>query len=404
MTERLSREVLVFHELARVVAEEPFDVVRILERVCAELRSSFGFSRAIVARLNAEDRTVHADVQQGLDWPGDQWLLLDRFPFLVRALETGQASFVRDAREEQAMPAKIAALFDVRSIVAVPLLVGDDCLGFLIGDRTGAGFELEPRDLDLLTAVGRITAVFVAKADDYGRLASSLDRLHALDSVKTDFISIASHELRTPIAVVHGITSTLHLRGNQLRPEQLNELRSTLYEQTSRLSALTEQLLDLSRLESGTLQIAPERFRPRERLDTLLPRLVPDRLCDISVEVDPGLELLTDPAGLERVLSNLVLNALAYGRPPIRIRLERLRGIHLIVEDEGDGVDPEFVSLLFDRFSRHETSRRTAQGAGLGLAIARSYAEALGGELDYEPAAPGGARFTLHLPPDTLVA
>ncbi|MFN2467346.1 MAG: ATP-binding protein [Gaiellaceae bacterium] len=404
MPDRLSRELRVFHALARVVAGEPFDVERILDRVCEELRSAFGFSRALFARLNAEDRTVFAVVQQGFEWPGDQWLLLDRFPFLLRALETRRATFVRDARAERAMPGKIAELFEIRSIVAIPLCVPDACFGFLAGDRDGAGFHLDERDLDLLTALGMVTAVFIAKADEYSQLQRSVEELRAVDEVKRDFISIASHELRTPIAVVHGIASTLHLRGPHLAAEQVLDLRSTLHEQTSRLAKLAEQLLDLSRVEAGAIRVVPERFRPRERIDTLLTRLVPDRLADVRIDVDPELVLETDPGGVDRVVSNLVVNALTYGKPPVCVRSELNGGFRLIVEDCGEGVEPEFVPELFGRFSRSERARRDGStGAGLGLSIARSYAQELGGELAYEPARPG-ARFTLTLPVDALVS
>jgi signal transduction histidine kinase len=399
MRERLFKELRAFSELARVVANEPFAVDRILDRVCDELRGAFGFSRAMAVRLNAEDDTVHAIVQQGISWPGDQWLLLERFPFLDEARRTGKASFVRDAQEEGAMPRKIAALFDVRSIVAVPLCIEDTCFGFIVGDREGARFDLDEEELEILTALGRISAVFLAKADEYGALEESVEELRQLDAAKRDFISIASHELRTPIAVVHGITSTLHLRGNELRDEQLVELRSTLFAQTTRVTELVDQLLDLSRLESGAVVIRPERFRPRQRLDGLLPQLVPDRLGDITVEIEPELELFTDPHAVDRVVSNLVLNALRYGEPPVCVRNLTNGKVRLIVEDCGQGVEPDFVPRMFERFSRSVASHAISErGAGLGLSIARSYAEALGGDLTYEPVEPTGARFALVLP------
>lgn len=398
-------ELRAFSELARVVANEPFAVDTILERVCDELRGAFGFSRAMAVRLNPVDETIHAIVQQGISWPGDQWLLLERFPFLDQARRTGEASFVRDAQAEGAMPRKVAAFFDVRSIVAVPLCIDDACFGFIVGDREGARFDLTEEELEILTALGRISAVFLAKADEYGALERSLEELQQLDAAKSDFISIASHELRTPIAVVHGITSTLHLRGPELRGEQIVELRATLFGQTTRLTELVDQLLDLSRLESGSVTITPERFRPRDRLDGLLPQLVPDRLEDINVAVEPELELFTDPHAIDRVVSNLVLNALRYGEPPVCVRNLTNGGIHLIVEDCGHGVEPDFVPRLFERFSRSTVSHALGErGAGLGLSIARSYAQALGGDLTYEPVDPTGARFALILPPEVVPA
>ena len=385
-----------FSALARVVAQEPFSVGRILERICDELRRSFGFARAMAVVLNQENDTVHAVVQRGMSWPGEQWLELQRFPFLERARASGAAAFVRDAREEAAMPRKVTELFHVRSIVAVPLCVNDRCFGFVVGDREGAVFELSDDDLGLLTALGQVAAAFLAKADEY-------EGLQRLDKAKRDFISVASHELRTPITVVHGITSTMHLRGTQLDDDQLAQLRSTLFQQTTRLVDLVEKLLDLSRLDSGAIDLSPVRFRPRERIDGLLPQLVPDRLADINVAVAPDLELYTDPHAVERVISNLVVNALRHGEPPISVRDTRNHRIRLLVEDSGQGVEPDFVPQLFERFARG-TSRRAlgSPGAGLGLSIARSYAEAIGGVLTYEPATPTGARFALSLPLEAL--
>jgi signal transduction histidine kinase len=405
MRGRLFIELRTFSELARVIADEPFAVDKILGRVCEELRSAFGFSRAMAVRLNPEEETVYAIVQQGVEWPGDQWLLLERFPFLEEARRSGTASFVRDARSEHAMPRKVAELFDVRSIVAVPLCIDDACFGFLVGDREGARFELTDEELELLTELGRVIAVFLAKADEYGALEQALADLRRLDEAKRDFISIASHELRTPIAVIHGITSTLHLRGAELRDDQLGELKETLFEQTTRIAELVDQLLDLSRLESGAVAIRPERFRPRQRVDGLLPQLVPDRLADIDVAIEPELELYTDPQALDRVVSNLVVNALRYGEPPVSVRHRTNGSLELIVEDCGQGVEPEFVPRLFDRFSRSTASHALNDaGAGLGLSIARSYAQALGGDLTYEPVRPRGARFVLALPRDALAS
>jgi signal transduction histidine kinase len=107
----------------------------------------------------------------------------------------------------------------------------------------------------------------------------------------------------------------------------------------------------------------------------------------------------TDVLAFERIIANLILNALRYGRPPVEVKAVRSEEYRLVVEDHGDGVSPEFVPRLFERFSRGEEARRTgAPGAGLGLAIASAYARAVGGYLRYEQARPRGARFTFTLP------
>jgi signal transduction histidine kinase len=242
----------------------------------------------------------------------------------------------------------------------------------------------------------------VNKGGDMNRiqeLEARLAELECLDDIKSQFVSIASHELRTPIAVVHGIAATLHFRGDELTTEQKKELRSTLYLQSCRLGELTEQLLDLSRLDSDTIVLTPERFRPRERIDELLTRIAPDRIDEVEVGVEPRLEVYTDPNAFERVVSNLLTNAFRYGEPPFEVRAQPNHEVEVVVEDRGPGVPAEFVPRLFERFSQADGSRiRRGQGAGLGLAIAKSFANALGGDLRYEQVEPRGARFRFDLP------
>ena len=236
-------------------------------------------------------------------------------------------------------------------------------------------------------------------ADDrIEKLESRLAELEKLDELKTQFVTLASHELRTPIAVVHGIASTLHLRGDRLSREQITDLRRTLYEQSCRLAELTDQLLDLSRLDANAIALTPERLRPRERIDELLTRIAPERIDDVEIGVDPSLEVVTDAHAFERVIGNLLTNALRYGAPPIEVRTRWDEVVDVIVLDHGPGVPDEFVPLLFERFSQARGSRSRSQGAGLGLAIAKSFANALGGDLRYEPAEPSGACFHFELP------
>lgn len=214
-----------------------------------------------------------------------------------------------------------------------------------------------------------------------------------------DFVSIASHELRTPISVVHGIAMTLHARADALDDEQLHALLGTLVRQTDRLQDLADQLLDLSRIDAGTASGRTERFHPRECLEELLPRIAADRLDDVRVLVDKDCELVADALAFERVAANLIVNALRYGEAPVLVSSENGKDFRLVVEDRGEGVEPDFVPHLFERFSRSDETRRAgAPGAGLGLSIASTYAAVLGGHLEYEDAEPRGARFTLSLP------
>src|SRR5436190_12260082 len=210
MPERLPRQLRILYELSRVVQTGPYSLVEVLERICTEVKRDFDFA------------TVRVLVD------GGERALLDAALHERRAV-------VRDER------------------VAVPMLVEGLCLGFLVADRGGSELALDESDLDTLSALGLVAAVFLAKAEQYDELQRALEELRRLDQLKDEFVAVASHELRAPIAVVHGIATTLYLRGDELEHTQVVELRQALYEQSARLHELTEQLLDLSRFDSGRM-------------------------------------------------------------------------------------------------------------------------------------------------------
>jgi signal transduction histidine kinase len=353
MPERLPRELRVLYHVARGAAA-PSSADDAVRRLCEELEAQFAFAAV---------RFVSDDAER------EDLVLLDA------ALEEGRA--VAAGRR-----------------VAIPLLDDGRCLGYLLADRNGAPLELDEHELDLLSALGLVGGVIVAKTQQYEELQHALEELRRVDELKDEFVSIASHELRAPIAVVYGITSTLHRHSADLAPAELANLREALFEQTVRLHDLTEQLLDLSRIDSGRIRVEARPFRPREAVESLVARIAPGRRSDVRIEIQSDAELVSDPVAFDRVVGNLIANALKHGRPPIVVS----SGDAIVaVEDVGPGIASEFVPQLFDRFTRADDVPSTVPGAGLGLAIAREFAEAVGGRLDYEPGDRGGARFVFRV-------
>jgi signal transduction histidine kinase len=248
----------------------------------------------------------------------------------------------------------------------------------------------------LLRSLGSLTVLALERSrlEHEARIA-----LEEADEMKSQFVALASHELRTPVAVIHGIAATLEMRGQELANEQLLQLRRTLYEQTDRLRRLVDQLLDLSRLEAHSVHIEPKTLSVRSRVEELVLMVAGARANEVKIDVPADLETIVDPDTFDRVVSNLIVNALRYGEAPIRVHAEQPdRYFRLSVEDSGPGVPPDFVPQLFERFTRGRRPQEGPGGAGLGLAIALSYAQAHGGELLYEEAEPHGARFKLVLP------
>jgi signal transduction histidine kinase len=226
----------------------------------------------------------------------------------------------------------------------------------------------------------------------------ALDRSR-LFAHQRQFVALAAHELRSPVASIHGLAETIQRRGGDLGGRELSALHDALHRQSERVAILVEQLLDLSRLDMAAIELAPERFGVRARVEELVDSLAGERAGEVTVEIPAELEVFADVHAFDRVVGNLVANALRYGAPPVTVSAEqRDRHFRVVVEDHGPGVPAEFLPSLFERFAREERSRELAAGTGLGLAIARSYARAQRGELLYEPGSPRGARFELVLP------
>jgi signal transduction histidine kinase len=253
-------------------------------------------------------------------------------------------------------------------------------------------------ELQLLRTLGVLTAVALDRVRLFEQEYLARVALEQADELKTNFVALAAHELRTPVAAIHGVVQTLNRLGDRLDQARQGELLQALEKQTEKMSALVEQLLDLSRLDAEAVDIVPARFRVAARVDELT-RISAGPEATVDIEIPAELELEADPTAFDRIVGNLITNAVRYGDPPVVVRAQQYdRHFRLIVEDRGHGVPSEFVPELFERFRRSPGSRERIQGTGLGLAIARSFARAHGGDLLYEDATPHGARFQLVLP------
>ena len=276
----------------------------------------------------------------------------------------------------------------IKSLLGVPLLVGEAAIGVLhVGVLKHRKFTTE--DTELLQLVAQRVAMAIERA-----------RLHEealrLDQLKANFVAIASHELRTPATALYGVVTTLASRGEDLPADIRQQLLRTGVEQGERMRRLLEELLDLSRLDARAIRIEPKPVVVRQVVQQIASESMPDG-ADVTLDIPADLAAVADKRVLDRVLSNLLVNAARYGEPPFRVSAEqRDRHLRISVSDGGPGVDEELRLRLFERFARSEGS----PGSGLGLAISRAYARAHGGDLVYDPGPRGGARFELVLPQD----
>jgi signal transduction histidine kinase len=279
----------------------------------------------------------------------------------------------------------------VKSLLGVPLIADGRFLGVVhVGTLRQRKFTED--DVALLEVVAQRAALAIDHAVAH-------DHILRLTELQRDFIALAAHELRTPVTTVYGLATTLRERRDDLDPETVETLEETLWSQSDRMRRLVEQLLDLSRLDAASIAITREPILLRTHLEEIVSAAAAAQADDVDLEVSPDLRTVVDPVAVERIVTNLVTNALRYGDAPVTVSAEQTdRHLRIAVEDRGSGVEESFVPHLFHRFRRSSHSGSKGEGAGLGLAIAQSYAQAHGGDLFYTPAEPSGARFELVLP------
>jgi signal transduction histidine kinase len=254
-------------------------------------------------------------------------------------------------------------------------------------------------EIDLLRSLGALTGLALDRSRLFVQEREQRIALERADEMKTNFIALAAHELRTPVTSVHGVVQTLDRLGDQLPPEARHELAEALKSQSERMRSLVDQLLDLSRLDAETVPISPVPIPVRAEVEELVAASASGRTGEIDVRISETLEAVLDRTVFDRVVSNLLTNALRHGAAPVVVSAAQSDNhFRLVVEDSGDGVPTQFVDDLFERFSRSDEARSRGQGSGLGLSIARSYARAHGGDLVHQPVRPHGARFELVVP------
>jgi two-component system sensor histidine kinase KdpD len=226
-------------------------------------------------------------------------------------------------------------------------------------------------------------------------------------AVRNALLAAISHDYRTPLAAIMGAASSLRDQGAKLAPAQRERLADSIVAETHQLSRLTDNTLQLVRLDAPGVKLRLDWESPDELAGAAIERARrhdPERR--LKVWAEPGLPLVRCDAVLfSQMLENLIDNALKYSDPPAPVELSvRRQGEHIVfaVRDSGPGVQPEWREKIFDVFQRGDwrsgSSNSAAQrGAGVGLAVCRSIARAHGGDLKLRPRSQGGSSFECWL-------
>lgn len=271
-------------------------------------------------------------------------------------------------------------------------------------ERYLEGDLLRPGGLQPLPVVISYAPVYSAR----GRLLNIIATVHDItrfrtaDEMKSSFISVVSHELKTPISLIKGYASTLRREDAQWDPAMMNESLAVIEEEADRLAAMVEDLLEATRLQSGTLNI---RLCPVDLHD--LARELAERFSHqasshhFSVDFPDDFPVISaDEDRMVQLISNLISNALKYSeKGEIRISGNSDgQRVQVCVSDEGKGFDPADLPFVFDRFYRSESAIKTTKGTGLGLYLCRAIVEAHGGQIWVDQTYQKGAKICFWLP------
>jgi signal transduction histidine kinase len=271
-----------------------------------------------------------------------------------------------------------------RARYAVPLYGDGRPVAVLVGEGAPRVPLTEADEVAVETMAVVLTPLLLVRRD----LEASRD----LDRLRSDFISRVSHELRTPLTIITGFAGTLGAHEDTLTPEQRHAMLDRIVSASVRLEHLVEEVLSLASVEAGLADPRPLEVPVIDVVDLAIHDRGGTGRVEVTGPVD--LRIVTDPEVARVVLGALVENALQQGEH-VTVSFEPVEaGVRVGVQDDGPGVPPELGSRVFERFVRGDDR---SPGMGLGLAIARRMAEAIGARIWLDEV-PRGARFIVELP------
>lgn len=300
----------------------------------------------------------------------------------------------------------LAMFFDILPVFATAALTALIWNFFFIPPRFT--FQIgNTEDVILFTMyflIAMVSGALTYKIRQVEKVAREQEEKEHTVKLYNTLLNSLSHELRTPIATIIGATDNLQSGNENLTPLHRNELVNEISKASFRLNQQVENLLNMSRLESGFIQPKNDWCDINEVVYDAVKLLEENDITQkINISINPDIPLFKSDKGmLEQVIYNLVNNAAAYTPKNSIIRITaacHTDVLQLIIEDNGNGFPPAEIDKVFDKFYRLKNTR--AGGTGLGLSIVKGFTEAMGGVVGLENNSTGGAKFTVEIPAET---
>ena len=366
-----------------------------------ELQGLMPFDRMAIVLAEANIASVVATAGRGADTVLRPGTLRPIEHSLIAEVLRGETLYREDMTESRYAEEVELLGLGLRSRVAAPLLAGSRAIGMISVVREQP-HSFSRDEIELLSLLGRFVATAVQNIRAYEGERRTVEELRRLSALRADFVSLVSHELRSPMATVIGSARTLQSRWRELSPEQRESFLALIEDETSRLASLIGDVLDTSRIEAGTFTYTFEDVEVGELVRGIVSATeIGQDEVELRAQISDGLPTVRgDSERLRQVLANLVENAIKYSPAgeSVDVLATASNGqVQVAVTDRGPGIPAAEHGLIFEKFGR-ATSGRGVPGTGLGLFIARSIAEAHGGSLEVQSIPDHGATFTLTLP------
>ena len=283
----------------------------------------------------------------------------------------------------------------------VPLRTGQGVVGVLGVNRGNQGTYLTPEEYKLLDALANHAAVTVERAA-FGAHVEEARLIRETEDFRNAMLSSLTHDFKTPLASILGTISSLRHYGSRYDAQTQDEMLGTAQEESERLNRYLGNLLDITRLDTGTLKPKSEIIDISDIVGAVLKRFQgwPEGVRIVTA-ITPDLPMVPlDFMLTEQALFNILDNALkyaSYGNVVIRAT-STASTCTIAIEDTGPGIPPEYLVRIFDRFYRVKSVDRQRAGTGLGLAVSKGFTEAMGGKLVARNRPKGGAVFSMTFP------
>jgi two-component system, OmpR family, sensor histidine kinase KdpD len=398
------REAVVLYDVVRLIGEQ--DLEDALTAVAERLRGELALSAAAIVLTRSEGGALRIA-------SGDEDVLKTLEPLTLAPADVLNAGR-GPTREKRAKPGRWVRLVPTarrggtasslprERLHLVPLRADER--------RVGALLLVSPQDAPSFdNATDRLLSAVAAQlglAIDRARLrqeATEAEILRRTDELRRALLNAVSHDLRTPLASIVASAGSLEQDDVVWTDEERRDFAQTIVEEAQRLNRIVGNLLDLSRIEGGTLRPEKGWYDLSALIDEVLGRLRGVTLRhEVAADVPSDMPAVSlDYVEIDQVLSNLIENAAKYSPAGVEIGLavQRINGeVRVSVEDRGPGIPPASLPHLFDPFYRVADGMNRPAGLGLGLAVAKGLVEAHGGRIWAENRPGGGARFSFTLP------